>query len=92
MIYKVKITRLIGDISITYEIETEDKSFVESFIAKDREEDKVEVESKVELEEIIKELRKRENPIYKPTEWKPGSFGGIEYWLNQPKSQVIGLD
>ena len=31
MIYKVKITRTIGDVSVTYELETEDKSFVEFF-------------------------------------------------------------
>lgn len=56
MIYKVKITRIVGDVSVTYEIETEDKSFVESFIAKDREEPQVEVESKSKLEDLIKEL------------------------------------
>lgn len=77
MRYKVRITRIVGDISVTYEVETEDKSFIESFIAKDREKDKVEVESKVELEELIKELQKRETSTYKPIEWELCPFGEI---------------
>lgn len=86
MIYKVKITRIVGDVSVTYEIETEDKSFVESFIAKDREEPEVEIESKSKLEDLIKELKTKDS-----SDWKPWPFGGIEYWLNQPKSETNGF-
>lgn len=84
MIYKVKITRTVGDVSVTYEIETEDRSFVESFIAKDKQEDEKEVQCIPKLEDLIKDLKNKDS-----SEWKPWSFGGIEYWLNQPKSQVI---
>ena len=84
MIYKVKITRTVGDVSVTYEIETEDRSFVESFIAKDKEEDENEVQSIPKLEDLIKKWKNKD-----PSEWKPWPVGGIDYWLNQPKSQQI---
>lgn len=86
MIYKVKITRTNSNVSIIYEIETEDKSFIESFIAKDRE-DQIEVQSKSKLEDLIKELKNKDS-----SESKPWSFGGIEYWLRQPTSETTGTD
>ncbi|QQV91913.1 hypothetical protein vBKpMFBKp34_246 [Klebsiella phage vB_KpM_FBKp34] len=86
MIYKVKITRIVGDVSVTYEIETEDKSFAESFIAKDKEESQTESESKSKLEDLVKELKTKDS-----SDWKPWPFGGIECWLNQPKSETNGF-
>ncbi|HBT0444823.1 TPA: hypothetical protein MA058_003479 [Klebsiella pneumoniae] len=86
MIYKVKITRIVGDVSVTYEIETEDKSFAESFIAKDKEESQTESESKSKLEDLVKELTTKDS-----SDWKPRPFGGIEYWLNQPTSAINGF-
>lgn len=86
MIYKVKITRIVGDVSVTYEIETEDKSFAESFIAKNKEENQIEVESKSKLEDLIKDLKTKDFP-----KRRPSPFYGVEYWLNQPKSETNGF-
>lgn len=84
MIYKIKITEKAGEISKVVEIETDDLYFAKEFLNEDVEitpEYKNKEEMRKNIEQIFKEIDNKSAKPYAPYP----HFGGIEYWLNQPK-------